>query len=255
MDTVKATRDGSIVTLTFNAVDGPSKITQEFCEAIVSHLDDITKLSGVRAIVMKGPPKIFSAGGDLFDIIARIQADTSQLEALIQSFHDCVLAIRNFPLPVIASVLGTAAGGGFSLALAADFIIAGASARFVVGYPKIGAPSDGGLTYHLSRLLGRRGAIGAFLLTNEFHALKAKELGLVDAVVDDKDLDSETKVLAESFASHSPYVLKEIKSLVNNATEEAFAKHLQLEKEAFIRCSSSPDFIDRLNAVARKKKG
>lgn len=71
------------------------------------------------------------------------------IEKTINSFHACVLGLQRLRMPVIACVHGALAGCGFSLAMACNFVVAARSARFVVAYPKPGAPADGGLSFFM----------------------------------------------------------------------------------------------------------
>ncbi|UUZ62744.1 enoyl-CoA hydratase-related protein [Polaromonas sp. P1-6] len=69
------------------------------------------------------------------------------IEKTINPFHACILGLQRLPMPVLACVHGALAGGGFSLAMACDFVVTARSARFVVAYPRLGAPADGGLSF------------------------------------------------------------------------------------------------------------
>ena len=96
---------------------------------------------------------IFCGGGDLQRLAHNRQHDLSTQGVQIDAFHQWIEAIRSFPKPVIAAVEGVAAGGGLSLALACDVLVAGDNARFMTAYSRVGLSSDGGASWHLARQL------------------------------------------------------------------------------------------------------
>ena len=114
-----------------------------------------------RAIVLTGAGRAFCAGGDLREM-QKIAATGRKVEAFfdepLRVLNECLLLIRQTPLPFIAAVNGAASGGGCNLALACDLVIAGESARFNQAFIKVGLSPDCGGTFILPRLVGWRRA-------------------------------------------------------------------------------------------------
>ena len=244
--TVKIERDAGIVFLTMDALPRPSTVDVSLCESLTSALREIADTPSDRAVVLRGAGSVFSAGGNLRYIEQAMADPEGLLGPLIDQFHATVLAIARLPQPVIASVHGAAAGAGFSLAMACDTVVAARSARFVVGYPKIGASCDGGLSFQLVRRLGRQRALNAFLLTESLDAATARDWGIVDVLVDDTALAEQTRVTALQFAAHPVQAVGEIKALLRHAADAEFEAHLQREKSAFLRCAATADFRKRV---------
>ena len=117
--------------------------------------------------------------------------------------HAGIEALAELDAPVISVVRGAAAGGGMSLAIAADLVLAAESAHFTVAYTAIGFSMDGGASWTLPRLVGQRKAMELALLNERLTAARAAELGLVTRVVADDALDAEADALARRLA-HGP---------------------------------------------------
>ena len=147
---------------------------------------------------------------------------------------------------------GAAAGGGFSLALAADLAVAARSARFVVAYPQLGTSTDGGLSFRLQQRLGPSRALEVLTLKGTLSADQALALGLVNAVVDDSELAAHAQQWAQQLADLPPQAVQELKGLTTAPSLAALQDHLQREKAAFLRCAATPDFAARVQAFAQR---
>src|SRR5690606_23932057 len=141
------------------------------------------------------------AGGDLGVMRAQLPDPRAAIKALLDPFHAAIRIIQRMPQPVVAMVQGHAAGAGASLAFAVDFVVAAQSAVFTLAYARIGANPDGGATFHLPRLVGLRRALEIAMLAEPLSAERALELGLVNRVVPDAALASETRAFAGRLAA------------------------------------------------------
>ncbi|MEE3006438.1 MAG: enoyl-CoA hydratase-related protein, partial [Chloroflexota bacterium] len=160
----------------------------------------------VRAVILTGSGGSFCAGADVKDFVNELQTGDpaglkEHLRILADTFHrDVVLAIRRLDKPVIASIDGIAAGGGFSLTLACDLRVASDNARFLMAYASIGATADGGSTYLLPRIVGSARAMELYLSNQPTSAQRALELGLVNQVFPAEELDRSALELASRLA-------------------------------------------------------
>jgi 2-(1,2-epoxy-1,2-dihydrophenyl)acetyl-CoA isomerase len=238
--TLSQTDDIAIVTTSNN--EQANTIDMSFCEGLLGVLADIQGSQQAKAVILRSSGRLFSAGGDLPQILGRLDEGTGPLEALIDTFHKVILSIRALPLPVIASVNGPAAGAGFSLAMACDAVVAADTAKLVVGYPKLGTSSDGGLSFQLTRRLGPARALDIFLRKDPLNAHEANLLGLVQRVADAASLDDTAFELAKMMSSYPSVAIAEIKSLIGSLSDEGLEPHLEREKHAFLRCASTPQF-------------
>jgi 2-(1,2-epoxy-1,2-dihydrophenyl)acetyl-CoA isomerase len=249
---VRIESDAEVVTITMDARPRPSTVDVGTCVALTAALRDIAKSASARVVILRSAGSVFSAGGDL-TYIEQAMVDPQRLLApLIDSFHETVMALRYLPQPVIASVHGATAGAGFSLAMACDTVVAARSARFVVDYPQIGASCDGGLSFQLAKRLGRQRALDVFLRTEPLGAQAAMDLGLVDRVVDDAALVAKTQALARQLADFPAQPVREIKALLGHVADDGLEEQLEREKDAFLRCASTPEFAARVREFNRR---
>jgi len=231
-----------IVTVTMHNNEQANTIDMSFCEGLLKVLNDIKNSQQQRAVVLRAEGSLFSAGGDLGQILERLDEGAGSLEALIDAFHAMILAIRGLPQPVIASVQGPAAGAGFSLAMACYAVVAVNTAKFVVGYPRLGTSSDGGLSFQLTRRLGPARALDIFLRKEPMNAEEASLLGLVQRVTDAASLDDTSIELAKMMSSYPSAAVTEIKSLIGALSDDGLEQHLEREKRAFLRCAATVQF-------------
>lgn len=223
-----------------------NSIDKAFCDELLGALSEVKDSSKYRAVILQARGRIFSAGGELRQILDGLQRSDSYLESLISALNATIVAMRRLPIPVIASVQGAAAGAGFSLAMACDLVVASSAARFVVGYAKLGTSSDGGLSFHLARRLGTARAFDILLTRDSLSADEAGQLGLVQRIVEPASLPDASLALARKVINVPAAAVKEMKSLVGMAADDQLERHLEQEKHAFLRCASTQAFSERV---------
>lgn len=223
-----------------------NSIDKAFCDELLGALIEVKGSSKYRAVILQARGRIFSAGGDLRQIFDGLQRSDSYLESLISALNATIVAMRRLPIPVIASVQGAAAGAGFSLAMACDLVVASSAARFVVGYARLGTSSDGGLSFHLARRLGAARALDILLTRDSLSADEAGQLGLVQRIAEPASLADASLALARKVIDVPAAAVREMKSLVGMAAEDQLERHLEQEKDAFLRCASTKAFSERV---------
>lgn len=240
------TRDDGVAVLSLDRPEQLNPTNHESAHALSAASADLEGSDRVRAVVLRGNGPSFCGGGDI-GAMGEHLADLPQfLAGLIDSFHAGIVALRRLPVPVLAAVQGAAAGGGFSLAMACDFVVAARSARFLVAYPKLGVSSDGGLSHHLVRRLGAGRALGALLLGDVLTAEQGHALGLVTHVTEDNQFGDTSLALARKLAKLPAQAVREFKSLVSGADLDDLVRQLDREKKAFLRCSVTEDLRNRI---------
>jgi 2-(1,2-epoxy-1,2-dihydrophenyl)acetyl-CoA isomerase len=216
-------------------------------EAVGSADDD----PAARAILLNGAGRAFCAGGDI-SMFDGTQQHGEVAHRTIAAFHPAILRLATSTKPSIAAVHGAVAGAGVSLMLACDFAIAAKDTRFSLAYPRIGATIDGGASWFLPRLLGRRRAKELALLSESFDAPAALALGLVTRVVPAGDIQMEAINFGARLAAGPTAAFAAIKHLID-ADLDDLARHLDAEREAFIRIAGSEDFAEGLRAFREKR--
>lgn len=227
-------RQGAVLVLTLHGPATRNTLSPQVYAAGTEALGVAEADDTLRAVILRGDGAHFCAGGDLQRLAgARHLPPASQAEA-IDAFHGFVLALRTFPRPVIAAVEGWAAGGGFSLALACDLIVASSEARFAMSYGKVGLSPDGGASWHLARMLPRSLALECLWLAQPMGAERLHAMGLVSRICAPGQSLHEAHRLAEALSQMAPNALAAAKALVQGAADRPLADHLTAERDAFI---------------------
>lgn len=214
---------------------------------------EASEAKGVRAIVLTSEGGFFCAGGDLNVLRTRSDLTEAERAAEIEKLHDVTRALRNCPVPVIAAIEGGAAGAGFSLALAADMIIAAEGAGFTAAYVKAGLVPDGGLTAGLARALPRQLAMEICLLGQSVPAERMFALGVVSQIVPEGRAEGTALALAAVLANGPREAQASIKALVSGAYEADEAAQLDAEKHAMARAIGSAEAAEGTAAFLEKR--
>lgn len=208
----------------------------------------------VGAVVLAGEGRMFCAGGDLKDFTARGEGLPRHLKEVTTYLHAAISRLARMDAPVVAAVRGAAAGGGFSLAVSCDLVLAAESARFTMGYSKIGLTPDGSSTYFLPRLVGFRRAMELTLTGRVLSAREALEWGLVTRVVPDEDLAAEAAALAAELAEGPTGALGASKRLLHAGWSESLETQMEAETRAIAEMGGTADAREGISAFVEKRK-
>jgi len=207
----------------------------------------------VRAVVVTGAGKAFCGGGDVKDFADNLARVGVLIKELTTYVHGAVSRLVRAPKPVVTAVNGVAAGGGLSLALAGDLVLAAESARFTMAYSKIAATPDGSSTYWLPRLVGLRRAIELFYTNRVLTAREALDWGLVSRVIPDAELADATRGLAAELAKGPTLALGRGKLLFHASTTESLETQMEAETRAIAQSGHTEDFAEGVRAFAAKR--
>jgi len=161
--------------------------------------------------------------------------------------------LHDLPKPTIAMINGPAAGAGLALALACDLPIAGASARLVNAFVKIGLSGDFGGSFFLTRLVGTAKARELYFTGRPVDAQEALSLGLVNRVVPDDQLGDATTDLARSLAQGPLVALRLMKRNMNHAESSGLAELLDMEAANMVQSASTEDHREAAKAFVEKR--
>jgi 2-(1,2-epoxy-1,2-dihydrophenyl)acetyl-CoA isomerase len=205
---------------------------------LVDALADALQQAGPasRAIVLTGAAPAFCVGADLKWLAA--EPDPGEAVArLLAAHHTAIRAIRGSPIPVVAAVNGAAAGGGMSLALACDYLVASQQATFTAAYFRLGLPPDGGNSALLVRSLGLARTMQLLLTNRRLTADEALAWGLVNEIAAPDALVERACTLAASFEPVPSETLVATRRLLDSATTQSL--DAQLDAEAAAMCSAA----------------
>ncbi|MBN2603660.1 MAG: enoyl-CoA hydratase/isomerase family protein [Candidatus Thermoplasmatota archaeon] len=242
----------NVAHITLNRPERVNSFDIKLGEELLDALNEIKKQNQIRAVVIKGTGKGFCGGGDVKEMY--LAKDKSiYLRQLTKIIHKCVMALRDLEKPVIAGVNGAAYGAGLSFALACDIIIAVKGAKMNTAFIGIGlAPGCG--TQFFTKIVGYQRACEYIMLSKTFDAEKAKEMGLVNDVVDEKNLDLAINEIVEKFKKLPPIAVGKAKMLINESLENDIATHLDLESVTAAYTAGTKDFKEGITAFVEKRK-
>lgn len=242
-DPVLYDQRGAVGWITLNRPDRLNAWTVPFAKTLRGALERADGDSDVRAVVLVGEGRGFSAGADLKSEEHNPADGPPDIETRLREvYHPVIKLMRTMGTPIVAAVRGPAVGIGCSLALASDLIVAGESAYFRQAFIKIGLMPDGGSTVFLPPLVGKARATELVLFGEDVSATRALELGMVNRVVPDEDLEAEAGSLAERLAAGPPLAIAEAKRALNASIYPHLDSQLDIEAAGQGRLSKTEDF-------------
>ncbi|MER5670283.1 enoyl-CoA hydratase/isomerase family protein [Pseudonocardia alni] len=243
-----------VAELRFDRPDSANGMTVGLLRAFYDALMACHRMPDLRALVISGNGRHFSGGGDVRDFASHGEGLPDHLREVTSWLQISVSAMIRLPAPVIVKVQGYAAGGGgFGLVCAADFVVAGESARFLPAATTVGMAPDGGTTVTLSRIVGIRQALRITLTNPRLTAKEALELGIVSEVVPDAELDSHTADLARTLAQGAPRALAATKRLLWDGVGRSVEEALPDEARTVSALSGTADAREGLAAVLERR--
>lgn len=248
-------REGNVGVLFFNRPEALNALSVKMADEFPRALKEAEE-SGARALVITGVGRAFCAGGDLREM-KQIAEKEGRIEAFFEEplrlLHDCVLQVRELPMPVIAAVNGVCAGAGTNFALACDIVLAAESASFNQGFVKIGLTPDCGGTYILPRLVGPKIAAELLMTGDSITAQYAAQIGMINRVVPDAELMNAALSLASKLAAAPTAALVRIKKLIDQSAASDYKTQLDLEHQSQIKSGQSTDFKEGVAAFFEKR--
>lgn len=239
--------DGRVATITLNRPERINALSPALLDALTQACGR-ARAERVRAVLLKGEGRGFCSGADL---AAGMPEDLGTL--LRDHYEPAIKAIHDMPVPVVAAVQGAAAGAGCALALAADLVIAGEGAYFLLAFANIGLVPDAGATWTVAKAVGRPRAMEMALLGDRVPARQALDWGLINRVVADDGLDSAAQALADRLAGAPTQALGMIRGAVNAALDLSFSDVLELEATNQAVAGRTADFKEAVTAFGEKR--
>jgi enoyl-CoA hydratase/carnithine racemase len=251
---LRASRQDATLILTISNPGARNALHPDMYAAAIETLTTAERDDSVRAVVLTGADGFFCSGGNLKRLQENRSKDRSVQADSIDNLHGWIQAIRDCPKPVIAAVDGMGAGAGFSLALACDLIVAGASAKFTMAYVKVGLTPDGGGSWFLSQALPRQLAFEIIAEGKPVGADRLHQLGVVNRLVADGAALDAALAWADELAQLSPNSVERIKSLTLEAAGNSLAQHFESEKRHFVESLHHRDAHEGISAFFEKRK-
>ncbi len=251
-DAVTLRIDDGIATLTLNRPDQLNAASRELMHALDAHLATLEQMAGLRVVIVTGAGRAFSAGGDLIEFEAALQADKNLLLRDLTYNQHVITRLANLPVPVIAAINGATVAGGIELMLACDLIVAAAGARIGDGHARYGVVPAGGSTVRLMERLPPSRARELLYTAKLVTAETLQGWGLVNDVVPADALMDRARQLAREICRSSPEVVRHIKALITSTAPRD--QRLQGELDRFADHVDGDDLAEGLAAFREKRQ-
>jgi 2-(1,2-epoxy-1,2-dihydrophenyl)acetyl-CoA isomerase len=258
LQAVNLRRDGAAATVELARPDALNAWDGRLGADLLAALREVAEDDSVRAVVLTGAGRAFSAGADLKDISGREErtpeGHPDVRRRLTERYHPIITLVRTMPKPVVAAVNGPAVGIGLSLALAADLVVARESAYFLLAFVNIGLVPDGGSSLFVPSRIGFARAAEMAMLGERVPAPKALEWGLINRVVPDDAFDAEIAALRDRLAEGPTRSYAGSKRQLNNWLYARMDEQLELEADIQAEMAASGDFAEGVAAFVEKRK-
>jgi enoyl-CoA hydratase/carnithine racemase len=244
---LRSCADG-VCELRFNRPEKRNAITTAMYAALAQHLHEALADTAVRAVLLSGAGASFSAGNDLNDFVSGPQLTPAH------PVMDVLRTLATFGKPLVAAVHGPTVGIGVTLLLHCDLVVAARTAQLIMPFVSLGLVPEAGSSLLLPRLAGQQRAAELLLLGAPLAPDAAHALGLVNRVVEEAQLMTEARALAQRLARQPAEALRATKRLLRGDTSEVLAR-IEEEVQVFSARLRSPEFLAQVRAVLGKGRG
>ena len=241
-----------IARITLNRPEVYNSFNRSMALQLQEALADVATNALVRAVVLTGSGKAFSAGQDLGEAVA---PDGPGLERILKEHYNPIIrSIVALEKPVIALVNGVAAGAGANIALACDIVIAHEQASFIQAFSKIGLIPDSGGTYFLPRLIGSQKALALMMTGGKVSAKEAEQMNMIFKAVPADSYETFTAEFVAQIASMPTKALALTKKAVQWSWSQSLDEQLDTELNLQVEAGNTADFNEGVQAFLEKRK-
>ena len=256
MAPLRLEREAALAVITLDRPDVLNAFDEALTAALASAVDEVAKDGSVRALVITGAGRAFSAGQDLRDRLGMVEAgkDLHLGDELRRRYHPVIVSIRAMRKPVIAAVNGVVAGAGLGIAVACDVRVAAASASFRAAWGRVGLVPDAGSAYFLPRLVGWGRAMDMILTGDPVGADEALRIGLATRVWPDAEFAREWRAYAMTLASGATEAFALTKEGLNASWDHDLSAFLDVESGLQDRAGRTRDYAEGVKAFTAKRR-
>lgn len=242
-----------VATVLLNRPEKLNALDEEMMESLPTAIADVAADRDVGCVVITGAGRAFCAGGDIAAMAAReISGERRALDQVRQR-QEASRLLHEMPKPTIAMINGTAVGAGLSIAISCDMRLASTTARFSAGFIRMALSGDYGGTWLMQHLIGSARARELYFTGDFIDADEAKGIGLVNRVLPDERLATETSTLAERLAQGPALALARMKQNMNLALTSDFQALLEVEAQGIMTTGDSADHKEAVRAFMDKR--
>ena len=243
-----------IATLTMNRPQAMNALNRDLANGLYQGFREVNEDDQIKVAILTGAGKAFCGGLDLKEIASLdIPLPESEMSQFIGLFH---MEMAKFKGPIIGAINGPAVTGGFELALRCDILIASTHGSFADTHARVGFIPGGGMTQVLPRIIGTSRAKQMSFTGNFLDAIKAKEWGLVNEVVEPEELVNVCQALAKDMLPGNQFVIQEYKRLIDYGFLTNVEDGLKAERNAHVAyAKKSTENFDDSKRQAIQERG
>lgn len=250
-ETVKVSVEGRVATVELNRPNSMNAFDLEMIRGLAWHLKDLCNSDDVEIVVLRGAGRAFSAGGDIKTMLS--EGNESDFLLIMDSISELVVTLYSIPKVTISAITGAAAGLGFSLALATDYVIADKASKVAMNFIGIGLIPDGGGHFFMKSRVGEVKAKHLIWEGKTMTADEALELGLIDEVANE-DLDAAVQTKVSEWEQKPLQAMIKTKKIYAEENRLSLLKFLELEKIAQTKMRQTVDHKEGIQAFIEKRK-
>jgi enoyl-CoA hydratase/carnithine racemase len=246
--------DNSVATLTFDNPERHNSLSLQMWQDAASALERFAEVQAVRVIVLTGSgAKSFASGADIseFDQVRDNAQGAAIYDASLDRFWK---ALSDHPKPTIAMIRGYCIGGGLNIAACCDLRVCGENSRFAVPAAKLGLGYGAATLRRLMALVGPQFALEILLTARQFTSTEAFQMGLVNRVVPDAEVESYVRGIVESIAKNAPLTMLAAKRIIHELLKDPDARDLAAGEALVKECFDSADYKEGRRAFLEKRK-
>ncbi|MBA3744218.1 enoyl-CoA hydratase-related protein [Sporichthya sp.] len=252
-ETLIVERIGRVERITLNRPEAANGLNLTMAQELARAAAACDADPEVRAVLLTGSGRFFSAGGDLKWMEANAADAGRAIKELADTLHRGLSSFARMDAPMVLAINGMAAGAGFSLALLGELVFAGQSAKFTSAYTRAGLSPDGSSTYVLPRLVGLRRAQELMLTNRVLSADEAADWGLITEVVPDEELAQLALDAASALAAGSKGAQSKVKQMLMSAHSNDLEAQMEIEARNIAGCAASSDGTEGREAFIAKR--
>ena len=249
---IKFEKKDQYAIITLNRPEKYNALNREMALLCQEILQECQSDKNIRAVMITGAGKAFSAGQDLEEIIDPKGPDISKI--LQEHFNPIVRKIRALEIPVLAAVNGVAAGAGANIALSCDIVLASENAGFIQAFSKIGLIPDTGGTFFLPRLIGFQKASAIMMLGDKISAEEAEKMGMIYKVLSHVDFAAQCEAITEKLSGMPTKGLALTKEALNHSMTNSLEEQLDLEDKLQTIAGNTADYLEGVASFLEKRK-
>jgi enoyl-CoA hydratase/carnithine racemase len=255
-DTVVLSKEDYIAKIILSRPERLNAFNRQMEDELAEALANVHEDKDIKVLVLTGAGRAFCSGGDVSENMAEQYGGTAQ--KVSDTFHNIyngiILRLFNLDIPTIGMINGVAVGLGFDLALACDLRIGSDSARFMVGFTRMGLTPAAGGAWLMPRVMGLAKALELIYTADFLEAEEALRLGVLNRVVPAAMLEQETMALARKIGENSPLANRLAKLQVHKGLNADLGTALEMGSTCQAICLTSEDTREALAAFREKRK-